>query len=96
MEYLQLTAVNYTLIKVDTKTGNLRIAIEDSNLDCALISKTFNDLHGSIHSINQVISGKRIAEAFETHQDRSRNAFFYDNSNRILLFSNNLMQDTIN
>jgi len=66
---LQLTVVNYTLDEVDTKTGNLRVVIEGSNLAYALISKTINDLHRSIHSIDQVISQKRIVEAIETPQD---------------------------
>ncbi len=66
---MQLTVVNYTLDEVDTKTGNLRVVIEGSNLVYALISKTINDLHRSNHSIDQVISRKRIVEAIETPQD---------------------------
>lgn len=66
---MQLTVVNYTLDEVDTKTGNLRVVIEGSNLAYALISKTINDLHRSIHSNDQVISQKRIVEAIETPQD---------------------------
>jgi len=62
-------AVNCTLVEVDAKTENLKVVIEGSNMDFNLISKTISELHGSIHSIDQVITGKRFVEAIETPQD---------------------------
>ncbi|MFX1285101.1 MAG: DUF211 domain-containing protein [Promethearchaeota archaeon] len=64
-----VAAVNCTLVEVDAKTENLKVVIEGSNMDFDLISKTIKELHGSIHSIDQVISGKRFVEAIETPQD---------------------------
>ena len=64
-----VSAVNCTLVEVDAKTENLKVVIEGSNMDFDLISKTVNELHGSIHSIDQVISGTRLVEAIETPQD---------------------------
>ncbi len=64
-----VAAVNCTLVEIDSKTENLKVVLEGSNMDFELIAKTINDLHGSIHSIDQVVSGKRFVEAIETPQD---------------------------
>lgn len=64
-----VTAVNCTLVEIDAKTENLKVVIEGTNMDFNLISETVNELHGSIHSIDQVISGTRIVETIETPQD---------------------------
>ncbi|MFX0172282.1 MAG: DUF211 domain-containing protein [Candidatus Hodarchaeota archaeon] len=64
-----VSAVNCTLVEIDAKTENLKVVIEGTNMDYDLISKTINELHGSIHSIDQVISGSRFVEAIETPQD---------------------------
>ena len=64
-----VSAVNCTLVEIDAKTENLKVVIEGSNMDYDLISETINELHGSIHSIDQVISGSRFVEAIETPQD---------------------------
>ncbi|MCK5344235.1 MAG: DUF211 domain-containing protein [Candidatus Heimdallarchaeota archaeon] len=64
-----VNAVNCTLVEIDAKTENLKVVLEGSNMNYELISKAINDLHGSIHSIDQVISGKHLVEAIETPQD---------------------------
>ena len=64
-----VTAVNCTLVEIDAKTENLKVVIEGTNMDFKIISETVNELHGSIHSIDQVISGTRIVETIETPQD---------------------------
>lgn len=64
-----VAAVNCTLVEVDAKTENLKVVLEGRNMDYHLISKTIKDLHGSIHSIDQVITGSRFVEAIETPQD---------------------------
>lgn len=70
LEHLDgVTAVNCTLVEIDAKTENLKVIIEGTNMDFNLISETVNDLHGSIHSIDQVISGTRFVETIETPQD---------------------------
>ncbi len=64
-----VSAVNCTLVEIDAKTENLKVVIEGTNIDYSLIAKAINDLHGSIHSIDQVICGKHLVEAIETPQD---------------------------
>ncbi|MHA1512813.1 MAG: DUF211 domain-containing protein [Candidatus Hodarchaeales archaeon] len=62
-------SVNCTLVEIDAKTENIKVVIEGANIDYSLIAKAINDLHGSIHSIDQVICGKHLVEAIETPQD---------------------------
>jgi hypothetical protein len=64
-----VAAVNCTLVELDAKTENLKVVLEGSNMDFDLISKTIAELHGSIHSVDQVVSGVRFVEAVETPQD---------------------------
>ena len=64
-----VVAVNCTLVEVDAKTENLKVVLEGNNMNYNLILKAINELHGSIHSIDQVVSGQRFVEAIETPQD---------------------------
>ncbi len=64
-----VVAVNCTLVEVDAKTENLKVVIEGNDMNYDLIMKTVNELHGSIHSIDQVVCGQRFVEAIETPQD---------------------------
>jgi hypothetical protein len=64
-----VAAVNCTLIEIDAKTENLKVVLEGSNLDYERINARINDLHGSVHSVDQVITGTRLVEAIETPQD---------------------------
>lgn len=64
-----VAAVNCTLVEIDARTENLKVVLEGSNMDFNLISKTITELHGSIHSVDQVVSGVRFVEAVETPQD---------------------------
>ncbi|MFW9777954.1 MAG: DUF211 domain-containing protein [Candidatus Heimdallarchaeota archaeon] len=64
-----VAGVNCTLLEIDAKTENLKVVLEGSNLDYDRISERINDLHGSIHSIDQVLTGTRFVEAIETPQD---------------------------
>ena len=58
--------MNYTFIEADAKTKNSKVVIDGSNIGFNLISKTINELHGSIYSIDQVISRTHFVEAIET------------------------------
>ena len=53
----------FHITKIKIKQGIL------NDIDYSLISKAIKDLHGSIHSIDQVICGKHLVEAIETPQD---------------------------
>lgn len=70
LEHLEgVTAVNCTLVEVDAKTENVKVVIEGTNLIYDSIQRTIQELHGSIHSVDQVVTGKHFVEAIETPQD---------------------------
>ncbi|MHA2497016.1 MAG: DUF211 domain-containing protein, partial [Candidatus Hodarchaeales archaeon] len=64
-----IDAVNVTLDEVDSKTETVKIVVAGQGLDFEAISEKLKDLHASIHSIDQVVAGKRIVESIETPQD---------------------------
>lgn len=64
-----IDAVNVTLDEVDSKTETVKIVVAGTDLDFEAIAEKLKDLHASIHSIDQVVAGKRIVESIETPQD---------------------------
>ncbi len=64
-----IDAVNVTLDEVDSKTETVKIVVAGMDLDFEAIAEKLKDLHASIHSIDQVVAGKRIVESIETPQD---------------------------
>ena len=68
-ELEDVDAVNISLIEVDSRTENVKIVLEGRDLDFSSIDKTLKDMHASIHSVDQVVAGKRVVESVETPQD---------------------------
>jgi len=64
-----IDAVNVTLDEVDSKTETVKIVVAGTDLNFDEIQSSLQDLHASIHSIDQVVAGKRIVESIETPQD---------------------------
>ena len=64
-----VTAVNCTLVEVDAKTETLKVVLEGTKMEYDLIQKTIQELHGSVHSVDQVVTGARYVEAISTPQD---------------------------
>jgi hypothetical protein len=68
-ELEHIDAVNVTLTEVDSKTESVKIVLEGTSLDFELIDKKLKEMHSSIHSVDQVVAGKRVLESVETPQD---------------------------
>ncbi len=64
-----IDAVNVTLDEVDQQTETVKIVVAGTDLNFEKIQQKLEDLHASIHSIDQVVAGKRIVESIETPQD---------------------------
>ncbi|ADG13239.1 DUF211 domain-containing protein [Methanocaldococcus infernus] len=62
--------VNITVYEIDKETENVKITIEGSDLDFDKIQEVIEELGGTIHSIDEVVAGKRIIEEVKTPQDR--------------------------
>ncbi|ENN96042.1 hypothetical protein J422_04193 [Methanocaldococcus villosus KIN24-T80] len=73
---LKLTAipnvdgVNITVYEIDKETENVKITIEGKDLDFERIRDVIEMMGGTIHSIDEVVAGKKIIEEVKTPQDR--------------------------
>ena len=63
--------VNVSLYEVDQQTENVKITIEGDGLDFDRIKDIIEDFGAAVHSIDEVVSGKRIVEEAETLQERT-------------------------
>jgi hypothetical protein len=62
--------VNISLYEVDQQTENVKITIEGSDLDFEKIKEITEEHGGVIHSIDEVVAGKKLVEEVRTLQDR--------------------------
>ncbi|XRP96454.1 DUF211 domain-containing protein [Methanocaldococcus sp. 16A] len=65
-----IDGVNITVYEIDKETENVKVTIEGNNLDFDEIQKIVESLGGTIHSIDEVVAGKKIIEEVRTPQDR--------------------------
>ncbi|MCU4743174.1 DUF211 domain-containing protein [Halobacteria archaeon AArc-m2/3/4] len=61
-EVERVDAVTSTVVEVDENVKTIRVTIEGTDLDFEAIRTEIEDLSASIHSIDQVATGDRIAE----------------------------------
>ena len=62
--------VNLSLYEVDQQTENVKITVEGNNVDYNLVVQTIENLGGVVHSVDEIIAGKKIVEEDETLHDR--------------------------
>lgn len=55
-----IEAVNVTVKEIDAETQTLIVVIEGSNVDFDRINSIIEGLGGVIHSIDQVVAGKKL------------------------------------
>ena len=65
-----IDGVNITVYEIDKETENVKVTIEGNNLDFDEIQEIIESLGGTIHSIDEVVAGKKIIEEVRTPQDR--------------------------
>ncbi len=65
-----VTGVNCTLEEVDQETESIKITIEGTAIDFALVEQAITESGAVIHSVDSVSAGKKIVEEVETPQDR--------------------------
>jgi hypothetical protein len=61
-------AVNISIYELDRKVENAKITIEGENIVYGNVSHIIEDLGGTIHSIDEVVAGKRIIDDAVTLQ----------------------------
>ena len=62
-------SVNLTVYEVDKLTQTIKVIIEGENLDFDEIQEILNTMNCIIHSVDQVVAGKKIVENIDTPQD---------------------------
>jgi len=55
-------AVNITVKEVDVETQNIIVVIEGDDIDFSEVKVMIEELGGVIHSVDQVVAGKRLVE----------------------------------
>ena len=61
--------VNITLMEIDKDTENVKVTMEWTDLNYEKIREAVEQYGASIHSVDEVVAGKRLVEEVETHQD---------------------------
>ena len=62
-------SVNLTVYEVDKLTQTVKIIIEGEHLDFDEIQEILNSMNCIIHSLDQVVAGKKLLENVDTPQD---------------------------
>ncbi len=57
-----VSAVNITVKEVDVETQNIIIVVEGDNIDFGEMRVLIEELGGVIHSVDQVVAGKKTVE----------------------------------
>lgn len=62
--------VNLSLYEVDQQTENVKITIEGTDINYNMVTHVIENLGGVIHSVDEIVAGKKIVEEEETLHDR--------------------------
>ena len=68
-ELAGVSAVNISIYEMDRMVENAKITVEGEDIAFDQISHTIEDMGGTIHSIDEVVAGKKIIDDAETLQD---------------------------
>ncbi|RAP47900.1 MAG: hypothetical protein BZ136_05645 [Methanosphaera sp. rholeuAM74] len=61
--------VNITLIELDKDTENVKITMEGKDLNYDKIKEAIEHYGASVHSIDEVVAGRKLVEEVTTPQD---------------------------
>ncbi len=62
--------VNMSLYEVDQQTENVKITVEGSDINYDVVLRTIENLGAVVHSVDEIIAGRKIVEEEETLHDR--------------------------
>ncbi|MCJ7450391.1 MAG: DUF211 domain-containing protein [Candidatus Nanohaloarchaeota archaeon QJJ-9] len=63
-------SVNTTLYEVDEKVENIKITLVGKDIDYGQVKEKIEGLGGSVHSVDEVVSGKELIDNKKTPQDK--------------------------
>ncbi|HII09042.1 MAG TPA: DUF211 domain-containing protein [Methanosphaera sp.] len=61
--------VNITLMEIDKDTENVKITMEGQDLNYDKIKEAIEHYGASIHSVDEVVAGRKLVEEVTTPQD---------------------------
>lgn len=64
-----IVAVNISIYEMDRKVENAKITIEGEDVPHHLVSALIEEMGGAIHSVDEVVAGKKIIDDPATLQD---------------------------
>lgn len=64
-----VVAVNISIYEMDRKVENAKITIEGEDISYTLVLSVIEDMGGAVHSIDEVVAGKKIIDDAVTLQD---------------------------
>jgi hypothetical protein len=64
-----ILAVNISIYEMDRKVENAKITIEGDDIIYSDVLTVIQDLGGAVHSIDEVVAGKKIIDDAATLQD---------------------------
>lgn len=64
-----VSAVNISIYEMDRKVENAKITIEGEEISFNEVSRMIEEMGGTIHSIDEVVAGKKIIDDAVTLQD---------------------------
>jgi hypothetical protein len=64
-----VVAVNISIYEMDRKVENAKITIEGEDISYTLVLSLIEDMGGAVHSIDEVVAGKKIIDDAVTLQD---------------------------
>jgi len=56
-------------MEIDKETENIKVTMQGDDLDFDKITEAIEEYGGSIHSVDEVVAGKKIIEEVTTPQD---------------------------
>ncbi len=64
-----ITAVNISIYEIDRKVENAKITIEGEDISYHHVMEVIEEMGGVIHSVDEVVAGKKIIDDADTLQD---------------------------
>ena len=64
-----VSAVNISIYEIDRKVENAKITIEGESIAYPDVLAVMEELGGAVHSLDEVVAGKRIIDDASTLQD---------------------------
>ncbi|MFB6174377.1 MAG: DUF211 domain-containing protein [Candidatus Nanohalobium sp.] len=61
--------VNAKVYEIDEEVRNLKITVEGDGISEEEVRDTVDDLGGSVHSIDEIVTGEKMVEESKTPQD---------------------------